>query len=391
MSPARIIRRSAIALMGFALAARAQAPAGSLSAVIAPSMASWKFGEPLTSDSFPVRSVSHLTIPIGAQLRMNRLTVDVGASHTAGSVELEDGRTLTLSGLTDVRVRGVAEVIPDRVLLTLGLNVPTGQTGLTGDRANTLGILGGSSLGFPTLALGNGFGVTAGLVYAFSAGPWGVALGSSYEARSQYTPLEVLIAGDQTPAEFDPGEAIRASLALDRLLGNGRMSVLLAADFYGENLVQIGGGGGSTQGSRYTPGAQYSAALAFDLGISGFRSFRVTLADRYRSEFTAADGTTTEGSSGNVFEAALEMIRGGARGLGVYLRADARMDAGLEIDNTIATAAMTSAGASLGLSFTRGTISVLPFVRAQAGNIDVGPASTSATGFGAGITLTARP
>ena len=392
MTLVRAIGVLVLAVTGWAAGGAAQVPAsGSLAAVIAPSLSSWSFSEAVPSDSFQVRGVSHVSIPLSLTLRLNRVTVDVGGAHTSGRVELEDGRSLTLAGLTDIRVRGVAEIVQDRLLLTAGLNLPTGASRLAGDQVSALGILGGSSLGFSSLALGNGFGVTAGLVYAFGFGPWGIAIGSSWEARNQYTPLDLHIAGVRTPADFDPGDAIRASIGLDRLIGRGRMSVLLAGDFYGENQLTLEPSGLAAQVSQYTPGPQYTGAVFLDLGVSGFRSFRVTLSDRYRSAFTGVDGTEAEGSSGNVMEGVLEVVRGGPRGAGLYLRADARLDSGLEVDNTIATAAMSAAGVSIGLSLVRGTLTVLPFVRAQVGRLDVGTSSTTATGYGAGITLLARP
>jgi hypothetical protein len=124
--------------------------------------------------------------------------------------------------------------------------------------------------------------------------------------------------------------------------------------------------------------------------VSGFRSFTIGLEDRYRSRFTGFDGTKAAGSSGNVFDASLEMVTGSPDRTGLFLRADGRFNSGLAVDNTIATAAMTSGGLSLGIAAPIGRATLQPFVRGQIGRLDTGPATTTAVGLGGGITLVIR-
>jgi hypothetical protein len=225
-------------------------------------------------------------------------------------------------------------------------------------------------------------------VYALEAGGWALGLGTSVEHRTRYTPIEASIAGVNSPTELTPGTVIRGSVALDRVVGQGRLSFLLTGDWFGESSIAIPSQNGAT--SRYKLGPQFSANMIWETGARGFRFLTVTLADRYRSKFKGFDGATADNSNGNVFEAALEGIRGGATGTGVYVRLDGKLDSGLDVDDTITTAAMTAVGVSLGLAMPMGRASILPFIRGQVGSLDAGPVSTRATGFGAGISLTVR-
>jgi hypothetical protein len=363
---------------------------GDAGLLIAPSYAGWRFGDAVPTDSIRVARVSQLALPFAAAATLGRVSVDLSGTWTRGSVSLENGRSLTLSGPTDFRVRGVYRFAGDRLQLTTGVNLPVGPTGLAGDELDALSVLGSPALGFPALPLGNGFGVTGGAVYAFRAGGWGLALGSSYETRSRYTPVEARIAGVTAPAEFTPGGTLRFSLGADRLIGRGRASLMLGAELYGQSQVDLRRPDGAPLTSKYTMGPQLSGSLLVDLAPSGFRFFRVLVSDRYRSAFTTADGSKAGGSSGNVLGTELEFVTGGPRGAGLYVRANGRLDSGLEVDNTITTAAMTEGGLTIGVASHGARTTVLPWIRAQAGRLDTGTSSTTALGYGAGISVTVR-
>jgi hypothetical protein len=358
--------------------------------VLAPSYSAWSFGTAVPQDSLLVKRAWQITVPVGASVTVGRLTFDASGSMASGRVRLEDGRTLELSGLTDVRFRGVARVIGDQLLLTVGLNAPVGATRLAGYEIDALGVLGSPALGFAAPTLGSGFGATAGVVYAMRAGSWAVAVGSSFERRSQYTPIEAQIAGVSSATELKPGNVVRLSVGLDRIVGQGRLSFLLAGDWFGESRIEVPAPGGPPVDSRYKLGPQFSANVIWETGARGFRSLTVLLADRYRTRYTGFDGAKTPHSDGNVLEAAVEAVRGAPGKAGLYLRADGRLDSGLDVDDSITTAAMTAGALTLGVAAPLGRASLLPFLRFQAGRLDTGPTSTTALGWGAGVTLTVR-
>lgn len=358
--------------------------------IVAPTFNAWRFADAVPSDSIRVERASQLALPFAAAATIGRMSVDLSGTWTRGTVGLENGRSLNLSGPTDLRVRGVYRFAGDRLQLTTGVNLPVGPTGLAGEDLDALSVLGSPALGFPALPLRNGFGVTGGAVYAWRVGGWGLALGSSYETRSRYTPVEARIAGVTAPADFSPGGALRFSLGADRLIGRGRASLLLGAELYGQSQVDLKRPDATPITSKYTMGPQLSGSLLVDLGASGFRFFRVMVSDRYRSSFKTADGSKASGSSGNVFGAELEFVTGGPRGAGFYVRADGKLDSGLEVDNTITTAAMNAGGLTLGIAAQGARTTILPWIRVQAGRLDTGPASTMALGYGAGLSVTVR-
>jgi hypothetical protein len=210
------------------------------------------------------------------------------------------------------------------------------------------------------------------------------------EIRGQYTPLEARIAGVQSPADLHPGKTVRFSLGADRLVGRGRLSLLMAGDLYGTSRIEIASGANPVA-RQYKLGPQFSGTALIDFGLPGFRSFSIVVADRYRTEYTGSDGTKAAGSSGNVLEGSFGFITGRDQAVGLSLRFDGRLDSGLEVDNTITTAAMTSGGVTLGLFVPVGYGAIHPFVRGQLGKLDTGPNSSTAIGAAAGITWTLRP
>jgi hypothetical protein len=355
-----------------------------------PSYRSWSFRTPVPNESLTVKRASQFALPIGATVRAGRLTVDASAAYSVGRVGLEGAPALELSGLTDVRLRGVFRVVGDNLLITAGVTAPVGADRLSGQELQAIGVIGATALGFGVPTLGNGFGATGGVVLAWRAGGWGLGFATAVEARGRYTPIEALIAGVRSPTDLEPGNAVRFSLGADRLVGRGRVSFLVATDFYGESRLLVNRASGSGLASTYQLGPQFAGSASFDLGVRGFRTFTITLADRYRTRFTGFDGKKAAGSSGNIFDGALEFVTGAPRSTGFFLRADTRLDSGLEVDNSITTASMTSGGLSVGLMAPVGRLTLQPFVRGQAGKLDTGPASSTAIGWGFGLAMVLR-
>lgn len=347
----------------------------------------WRFAHPVAQDSLSVSRVSQIAIPVSAAFSAGRWTFDAGFAYASGRVELADGRTLDLSGATDVRLRAVGRVVGDNLLLTFGATLPTGRTRLVGSEIDAIRVLGSPALRLPVTNLGTGAAGTIGLVYATRAGDWNVGVGASFEGRGSYAPIESRVAGVSVPTDLHPGSTMRGSLGLDRTFARSRLSLLFAGEVFSHDRIEITTPGGVAVQSTYQLGPQFSAIGFLELGVGGFRSFTLSAADRYRTSFTGLDGRKAAGSNGNVFEAAVEGVSGMAGRTGLVFRVDGRLDSGLEIDNTITTAAMTAIGLTLGLSIPAGRATLQPFVRGQIGTLDVGPASTSATGFGGGLKL----
>jgi len=371
-------------------AAEAQGDVTAVSVGALPLYQRWSFGTPIDQDTLRVTGISQLAVPVSVFVPLGeRFTLDAVGAYVRGRVELEGGDDLTLDGLADVRVRLVGRLRGDNVLLTAGLTLPTGTTGLSGSGLDALRLTGAPSLRLPVPALGTGFGATLGLVLARQAGPWALALGTSYELRGTYSPIESIIAGVTSATDLNPGDALHVSLGADRLLGQSRLALLLAGDVYGDDRITAGESS-SRLTSSYRLGPTIRALAQLDLAIRGYREFAVYAQVRHRTPFTGIDGAEVDGSTGTVFDVGVSTVRGRPRGVGLVLRADAMIDSGLEVDNSLATAGATVLGATVGLSvpLRRGVLE--PFVRLQRGRFDTGPAETAATGLAFGVTLGGR-
>ncbi len=128
----------------------------------------------------------------------------------------------TLNGLTDFRVQGRHSFANDRLLVSLGLNLPTGKTDLSLDEGwFVLQALSRNFLEMPLRRLGEGFGFNVLVGGATTAGD-NVKLGAglSYNFVGKYTPYTGII-------DYNPGDvfAFNGSAEID----NGDFRYFLTA------------------------------------------------------------------------------------------------------------------------------------------------------------------
>ena len=169
----------------------------------------FSFSEELGAD------VANLTvIPITYILPMGeKVRADVYTAWATGSVE-KGGFTYNKSGPTDTRVRLSYQVSPWAVL-TVGVNVPTGNSADTNEEAIVTSVLATDMLGFREATWGTGLGITGGIATARQMGDWGVGLGASYRQSGEFEPTD----GDDL--KYQPGNESRVRLGLDRNVGEG--------------------------------------------------------------------------------------------------------------------------------------------------------------------------
>jgi hypothetical protein len=372
---------------------------------------SWHFGndgfmQPVGAGTQSVRitSVSQLSIPVAATVSLgDRWTVDVATAYATGRVTLAapdtalgGTSTYTLSGVSDVRLRASGRLIGDNLLVTLGVNAPTGATSLDAREFGALRVLAAPALGLQTPVLGTGTGTTAGLVYARELNGWAWALGTSYEMRRSYAP--VTVAGGVAAPDFSPGNALHLSLGADGLIGQNGLTVGVSADLYGESELRlpaqtIGGPGiQSTAGEAATSqlGPIFTANAQFRVAARSFRELTVYAVDHYRTSYKRS-GVEAPGSSGNYVDAGVRGVVAAAPATDILMALDVRHQTGLSVDNTLATAAMRSGAITIGLvrALTRG-YALRPFVRGQLGRITSGDTSSTATSLAGGLMLDVR-
>jgi hypothetical protein len=340
--------------------------------------------------SFPLS----LSVPIG-----EKWTVGLSTAYSSGRVVLSgtdpelNTSHYTLSGLTDARIRATGRISPT-VSVTLGLNAPTGQTSLDPEELSAFRVLAAPALSFQVARLGSGVSGTAGVVLSRQLGAvWAGALGVSYEVRGKYDPGALIPALSNT--DYSPGDALRISLGLDGPVGQNGMTLGLSADFY-PNHDEISDPGLANGEALTTQlGPVLTADWQLRVGAARFRELTLYAIDRYRTKYGSGSSSTgtvaVSNSSGNYLDVGVRSILATGSRNGILAAVNFRHQTGLKADETIATAAMVSGAATLGLvrELGRGYV-VQPFVRGQIGRIKTGEQSSTATGIAGGVTLGLR-
>ncbi|MFN2399689.1 MAG: hypothetical protein ABR543_13785 [Gemmatimonadaceae bacterium] len=276
---------------------------------------------------------------------------DTYTAYASGTITIPSGQpgagTYELTGMTDTKVRASARLGGDRILATLGLNIPTGKTSLDSTELRALRVLGAPALRFQTPGLGSGVSGTTGVVVTQMLGNWAWGLGASYEYRGAYSPAESFAAGTGAP-DLDPGEAVRVSLGTDGFVGPHQMSMSISSTFYTEDHVSFQTATGPRQyGVRLGP----SLVAEWQLRLASERVRELTLYafDRYRTTYER-DGVEVDGTSGNELDFGANGAASLSRRVSLLLGASGRHHTGLKVDETLSTAAILSGGVQLGLS-----------------------------------------
>jgi hypothetical protein len=351
----------------------------------------WTFGDGFTQptiigDSIRIDQVTQIAVPLGFAIELgDRWRLGASGAFARSTIALSDGAAvgeteLELSGITDLKLTLTGQIVPDRLLFTVGANVPTGKQELDPVELEALRVVAAPALGLPVSALGTGAGATAGIVAARQLGAWGWALGLSYELRNTYAPYAA--SATLPPADFNPSDAIHVSIGGDGTVGESGMTVSLAADIYTQDKVTLAGGEPLAARAGPTIAADWQYALA----VPGFRRLALFITDRYRASARSGDSTLT-GSSGNYLDAGIasERVLGANTGLVVGLAV--RHQTGLDLDTSVASAKTMLGAVTVGITRRAGDYTLQPFVRAQLGTLEAGPHSTNASSIGIGLSI----
>lgn len=369
------------------------------------SLSAWHFAKAIPQSGGGLADVAEVAIPFRVRSTFGQWSLDLSGAGVAGAVHFTANtggsgsgggngnnggnngggggdRATTLFGPTDIKLRLSGPVVGDAWLATIGLNLPTGKVGLSGDETNTLQALGAPALHMPIGSLGTGAGATVGLIRAFQGDDWALALGGSFEQRTEYSAVALALTDGKEETKVTPGTAIHATLGYDRTLGDTRWSGLLVADVFAKDKVALTGGT-APYATSYQLGPQLTATSQLEFGGGAWREASFNVAARYRSEFSDSTGTKVSGSSGTYFETSIGGVRGGATGMGLLVSADARWHSGLKFTDALVGSAVTAVGGTLGFERAGDATTTRFFVHGQFGSFDTGTIQT--TGFGATI------
>lgn len=362
---------------------------------VVPIASGWHFAKPIATSIGAVQDVAQAAVPFQVRIGIgSRWNFDVTGAYASAAIHIigdsltgTEDRVPMLTGPTDVKVRLSGPLIGDNIVVTAGVNAPTGITRLDNDQTAVLQTVGAPALHMPIGAYGTGTGGTLGVIGVAEAAGWVLALGGSVEQRTEYTPIALAIAGGSSDTKLTPGMAIHATLGGDHVIGQERLSFLLLADTYSSDKIVLTSSGSETGRTQYQLGPQFGAITRLDWGGGAWSEGALTLAGRYRTAFKDADGKSVTGSDGKYLEGSLGGVLGGGSRAGFVLSVDGRWHSGLPFTNALVGAAVTGGGATIGFELPIGfRFTVSP----QYGTFDTGITHTTGVGGTVAISFFAR-
>ncbi len=214
-------------------------------------------------------TISELAVPVFVSIPFgSRFTFDVGTSYARAKVT-SGSAVSEVNGLTDTQLRGNYTLGNDFVVLTAGLNLPTGRSTVTTDQQTAAGRIGSDFLAFPISNMGTGLAATAGIAVARPLGDWNVGFGGAVRHSTAYEPFDV---PGQPVLRFTPGDEYRARVGVDRGLLAGRMSLGLTYSAFGSDDA---GGSVYNTGNRVIAQAVVTNFVAgSEVTFAGYNVFR---------------------------------------------------------------------------------------------------------------------
>lgn len=254
----RALRRCVLALAVTALSAGPLAAQWyqNSSVLTAPTFTSLTFGSGAAA-----RTVSQLALPVVVLLPFGeKFSMDVSTAFASSSVKLDDSTTSEVSGLTDTQIRANYRIGSDNVLLTVGLNIPTGQYSVPENEQEAAGQIGNDFLYYPISSMGNGLAMTGGVAYARPLGSWNLGAGASGRKSTEFAAFAEA-SGD---FRFTPADEYRLSLNADRPVGDGAMSLGLTYSIFGEDIADT---------TTYSTGDRLIATVGWNFPVKGVDVF----------------------------------------------------------------------------------------------------------------------
>src|ERR1041384_6501450 len=143
------MKRSLVGL-GLALGAATGAHAQSIfdaGVRLGPQFVYYKLASPSNTTISEFSVPMFVTVPISSAFG-----VDVGTAYSLARVEqtsTSTAKTSDINGLTDTQIRANYSVGTDFIVLTAGVNLPTGRSTVTPQEQLAAGLIGSDFLGFP--------------------------------------------------------------------------------------------------------------------------------------------------------------------------------------------------------------------------------------------------
>lgn len=309
--------------------------------------------------------VSEFSLPLFVIVPlMPALSIDVGTAFATVNFESANSSTKsTMSGLTDTQVRANYTFGQDLIVLTAGVNLPTGSATVRADQLEAVTRIGSDFLTFPVSGFGSGLGFTGGVAVAQPMGAWNLGFGASVRQSSEYEPFRDL-AG--TARKYQPGPEYRARVGLDHAFGTGRMSFGLTLSKFGDD---------KSNAATFNSGDRIVGQFAMNNALTEKVEYSLVLWNLYRTTGTLID--STQSPSGNISNALMTI---GFRGPGAI-----GIEPSLETRLWTQSGSQTSFLGTLGMRFivNKGVWALVPAFGYSVGSME----SASLSGYRASLGL----
>ena len=202
-----------------ALLAASAAMAQNAGARVGPQFYSYKLGAPSNV------TIAETAVPFFVFMPMGGMTLDIGSAYAMANVQSTVGgqtRESKISGLTDTQIRATMPLGTDMVLLTMGVNVPTGKSTADTSEQMAAALIGNDFLVLPISSMGSGFGGTGGVALATPVGQWNLGAGVSVRTGMPFDPYED---GSGNKLRYTPGTETRMRVGIDHPYGSGRAAL----------------------------------------------------------------------------------------------------------------------------------------------------------------------
>lgn len=168
-------------------------------------------------DGLGAEAAQLMMIPVAVRISATeRLDLEFFSAWAEGRVEQSD-MVLSLSGPVDTNVKASYQATPWAVV-SVGANLPTGNSKHDGEEAIVASVLSTDLLGFGEASWGTGFAITSSIASAATVGGFGVGVAAAYAARSSFEPSE------DVAVSFQPGNEKRIRVGVDRNFGTSTLT-----------------------------------------------------------------------------------------------------------------------------------------------------------------------
>jgi hypothetical protein len=339
----------------------------STAVILDPQFVSYQLGTGATA-----RTITQLGVPFAVIVPFNeRFNIDISSSYANSQVKVPGVATSTITGLTDAQIRGNLTLGDNAAVITLGMNLPSGQYKVQNAQQAAAGEIGNDFLIYPVTSMGSGLAATGGVGFAQTLGTWNLGMGASFRYSSPFDAYQVSSQAGSTVLRFTPGDEARIRVGLDRPVGDGSFNVSVTYSKFGHDQANETA---ITTGDR----ALAQSALAVPMGTG--RDLLLSAWDLYRGAGGQLDPSTPSPweNVGNVGAAV------GFQAGGLYIQPNVEE----RIWNVDGNKAGLLTNAGVRLRFDWAGLSVNPSATYSFGSLyTVGVPTTDVTGFKASLLI----